>query len=162
MINKKNKEWYRGNFKNDEKSGFGELRTKYEWKYGNFYKNILKEGVTQYYTIDNIIKFNTTIFNFKEISKRSCVPSTVFLDQSEPIHDFSLKIMPKKCLYNGYYFLSRTEIKWAIFFEYLKIDYLYEPRTFKFFNNTSYTPDFYCINICIFKKKKKKNGKKKI
>jgi hypothetical protein len=51
--------------------------------------------------------------------------------------------MPIKCYYNGYLFKSRIECKWAIFFEYLNIDYLYEPRTFKLENNTDYTPDFY-------------------
>jgi hypothetical protein len=52
-------------------------------------------------------------------------------------------VAPKKTIWNGYCFRSRLEARWALFFEYLSIDYLYECRTFLLNNGHKYTPDFY-------------------
>jgi hypothetical protein len=45
--------------------------------------------------------------------------------------------------YNGYKFRSRLEARWAVFFDSLKIPYLYEPEGFELKNGTRYLPDFY-------------------
>lgn len=42
----------------------------------------------------------------------------------------------------GYRFRSRLEARWAVFFETLGVDYLYEPEGFCF-DGISYLPDFY-------------------
>lgn len=44
--------------------------------------------------------------------------------------------------YNGNYFRSRLEAKWAFFFDELKIDYKYEPEGYNV-NGVMYLPDFY-------------------
>lgn len=46
-------------------------------------------------------------------------------------------------VYNGYKFRSRTEARWAVFFDALKIKYEYEIEGFKFDNGVMYLPDFY-------------------
>ena len=45
--------------------------------------------------------------------------------------------------YNGILFRSRLEARWAIFFDALKLDWVYEPDCFVLSNNQKYTPDFY-------------------
>jgi hypothetical protein len=45
--------------------------------------------------------------------------------------------------YNGYNFRSRTEARWAVFFDALEVDYQYEPNGFKLPNGEYYLPDFY-------------------
>jgi len=50
---------------------------------------------------------------------------------------------PIETEYKGYRFRSRLEARWAVFFEYLGIDWQYEPEGFEFENGTRYLPDFY-------------------
>jgi hypothetical protein len=45
--------------------------------------------------------------------------------------------------YNGYYFRSRTEARWAVFFDRLCVKYEYEPEGFILPDGTLYLPDFY-------------------
>ena len=44
--------------------------------------------------------------------------------------------------YNGYRFRSRLEARWAVFFDSLKIPYIYEPEGLSI-NGECYLPDFY-------------------
>ena len=45
--------------------------------------------------------------------------------------------------YNGYRFRSRAEARWAIAFEHLGIEYMYEPEGYQLSDGTKYLPDFY-------------------
>lgn len=47
--------------------------------------------------------------------------------------------------YNGYKFRSRTEARWAIFFDELQIAYDYEPKGFDL-SGIRYLPDFHLSN----------------
>lgn len=47
--------------------------------------------------------------------------------------------------YNGYKFRSRLEARWAVFFDSLKIPYLYEPEGFSI-HGIRYLPDFYLLD----------------
>jgi hypothetical protein len=49
----------------------------------------------------------------------------------------------KKTFYKNYYFRSKLEAKWAVFFDLLKIPYTYEPEPFLCKNKEQYTPDFF-------------------
>ena len=48
----------------------------------------------------------------------------------------------KQTAYNGYNFRSRTEARWAVFFDFLKIKYLYEYEDFEV-GGRRYLPDFF-------------------
>ena len=48
--------------------------------------------------------------------------------------------------YNGYNFRSRTEARWAVFFDAMKIKYYYEHEDFILPNGRRYLPDFYLPN----------------
>ena len=58
-----------------------------------------------------------------------------------------MKIKPIETQYKGYRFRSRLEARWAVFFETLGIDWLYEPEGFEKENTEGemirYLPDFY-------------------
>lgn len=45
--------------------------------------------------------------------------------------------------YNGYKFRSRLEARWALYFDNLNIEYLYEPEGFILSDGSAYLPDFY-------------------
>lgn len=45
--------------------------------------------------------------------------------------------------YNGRKFRSRLEARWAVLFDDLGIDYVYEPQGIEFEDGTKYLPDFY-------------------
>jgi hypothetical protein len=45
--------------------------------------------------------------------------------------------------YQGYRFRSRTEARWAVFFDALGIAYQYEPEGFELPDGTRYLPDFW-------------------
>lgn len=49
--------------------------------------------------------------------------------------------------FNGDYFRSRLEAKWAVFFTILGIPYEYEPQEFSDGNGNTYLPDFYLPNV---------------
>ncbi len=50
---------------------------------------------------------------------------------------------PINTFYNGNYFRSRLEAKWAVFFDELGILYQYEPEGFESESGDRYLPDFY-------------------
>ena len=45
--------------------------------------------------------------------------------------------------YNGVLFRSRLEARWAIMFDALGLEWIYEPECFVLENKLKYTPDFY-------------------
>lgn len=45
--------------------------------------------------------------------------------------------------YKGILFRSRLEARWAVLFDALKLEYIYEPDCFVLSNGQKYTPDFY-------------------
>lgn len=45
--------------------------------------------------------------------------------------------------YNGYKFRSRTEARWAVFMDALKVKYIYEEEGFELGDGIRYLPDFY-------------------
>lgn len=49
----------------------------------------------------------------------------------------------KNTEYNGYFFRSRMEARWAVFFDTLNIKYHYEYMDFILSNKVRYLPDFY-------------------
>ena len=49
--------------------------------------------------------------------------------------------------YNGYEFKSRTEARWAVFFDSLGIKYTYEHQDF-WLNGVRYLPDFWLPDLC--------------
>ena len=59
-------------------------------------------------------------------------------------------IKPIETVYNGYRFRSRSEARWAVFFDTLGIEYIYEPEGFTFPDGTNYLPDFYLPKMNTF------------
>lgn len=55
-------------------------------------------------------------------------------------------IKPIETYYKGYRFRSRSEARWAVFFDTLGIKYIYEPEGYVFEDGTHYLPDFYLPN----------------
>lgn len=53
------------------------------------------------------------------------------------------RIKAIETLYDNHNFRSRTEARWAVFFNEASIKYIYEPEGFRFDDGTSYLPDFY-------------------
>lgn len=53
-------------------------------------------------------------------------------------------------VYKGYRFRSRSEARWAVFFDTLGIKYIYEPEGYVFDDGTHYLPDFYLPNAKMF------------
>lgn len=56
-------------------------------------------------------------------------------------------IKPLDTLYDGHYFRSRTEARWAVFFNALGIKYEYEPEGYKLEDGTCYLPDFWLPDV---------------
>ena len=52
-------------------------------------------------------------------------------------------IKPIETIYAGSRFRSRLEARWAVFFNWLKIRYVYEPEGYELSDGTRYLPDFY-------------------
>jgi len=61
----------------------------------------------------------------------------------------SLKKNARNTYYNGYYFRSRLEARWAIWFYWMEIKYHYEIETYKI-NGFSYLPDFWIPSFNIW------------
>lgn len=139
--------FYRGVWKDDKKNGFGEFRDKYNWKCGIWKNDKFYSGDFITSSVLNPEKYFIKVINFKEISKKSLSN----MNEKKDTDSIQLRKTPKKTKHNGYLFRSRLEARWALFLEFLKIDYLYEPKTFDLKNGHSYTPDFYLpiLNIWI-------------
>jgi hypothetical protein len=60
---------------------------------------------------------------------------------------------PINTLFNGNYYRSRLEAKWAVFFDYARIKYLYEQEGFKSDEGECYLPDFYLPDVYLRKSK---------
>jgi hypothetical protein len=58
----------------------------------------------------------------------------------------SIKAIETK--YKGYRFRSRTEARWAVFFDALGVKWEYEPEGFVLSNGVWYLPDFYLPVFC--------------
>lgn len=54
-----------------------------------------------------------------------------------------MKVKAIETIYKGYRFRSRLEAKWAVFFDDIGIEWIYEPEGFVFSDGTKYLPDFY-------------------
>jgi hypothetical protein len=52
--------------------------------------------------------------------------------------------------YKGYRFRSRTEARWAVFFDALDIKWEYEKEGYEFDDGTRYLPDFYLNDFRMF------------
>lgn len=52
--------------------------------------------------------------------------------------------------FNGYKFRSRLEARWAVFFETLEIEYIYEPQGYVLDDGTQYLPDFFLPDLETF------------
>lgn len=59
-----------------------------------------------------------------------------------------IKVIPTH--YNGYYFRSRLEARWAVFFDALNIKYHYEPEGFLLHDGSYYLPDFYLDDFDLY------------
>lgn len=57
------------------------------------------------------------------------------------------EIKPIETLYKGYRFRSRLEARWAVFFDEIGADWLYEPEGFELPDGTKYLPDFLIKNV---------------
>ena len=53
-----------------------------------------------------------------------------------------MTIKPIDTFYNGYYFRSRLEARWAVFFDTLGLDYEYECEGYEVSEGVWYLPDF--------------------
>lgn len=53
-------------------------------------------------------------------------------------------------VWNGIKYRSRTEARWAVFFQELNITARYEGEYFKLSNGTNYLPDFYLPEFDVF------------
>lgn len=58
-----------------------------------------------------------------------------------------MDIKPIETQYKGYRFRSRLEARWAVFFDYLEIKWLYEPEGFELGDGLYYLPDFYLPDL---------------
>jgi len=64
-------------------------------------------------------------------------------------------ITAKETIYAGHHFRSRLEARWAVYFDALGIEWIYEPQTFTNFDfegtaGQSYLPDFYLPECDLF------------
>lgn len=72
-----------------------------------------------------------------------------------------MNIKPIETFYNGYRFRSRTEARWAVFFDAAGIEYVYEPEGYDLGDAGWYLPDFWIPNASYRKYKReelKNNG----
>ncbi len=63
----------------------------------------------------------------------------------------------KETFYDGIIFRSKLEAKWAYIFNFLKIEYKYEPTLFRFENRVWYLPDFRLPQLDLWIEVKGKN-----
>jgi hypothetical protein len=153
--------WYRGNWRDDEQHGYGEYRNKLQWKEGQYRNGVLCDGVLQEF-VDKYW-YACTVTNYRTTHRRCHVPQSFLRQLQDPKEETNIFFetddydddglvmhstaqnanKARRTVWNGYLFRSRLEARWSIFFEYLQIDYLYEPKTFPMPNDTHYTPDFY-------------------
>lgn len=61
-----------------------------------------------------------------------------------------MKIKSLNTRYDGYNFRSRLEARWAVYFNEMGWDYLYEPQGYALANGDAYLPDFYLPDFVTF------------
>jgi len=61
--------------------------------------------------------------------------------------------------YKGNYYRSRLEAKWAVYFDFLGVEYQYEPEGYALSNGQKYLPDFYLPVVGIYVEVKPSNYK---
>lgn len=61
-----------------------------------------------------------------------------------------MNIKSLNTVWNGYNFRSRLEARWAMFFDAMGWDYLYEPQGYALDNGDKYLPDFYLPDFMTF------------
>ncbi len=59
-------------------------------------------------------------------------------------------ILPKQTLYNGTWYASKLEAKWAVFFTCAEIEFIYQPGSFPKNDGGNYKPDFYLPSFDLF------------
>lgn len=62
----------------------------------------------------------------------------------------SSNFSPKDFVYNGTKYRSKTEARWAIYFDRLGIRAVHEARTFDLSDHVLYTPDFYLVDLDVW------------
>lgn len=138
--------WYRGTWSKDKFHGNGEYRSSKKWQLGKFNASRIMHGIGQEIGQDennNTCYFAQEFNNYKLISNTSMLPESFLKTLNEPQEVIPFHKAPKRTFWRYYLFRSRLEARWALFFDFLGIDYLYEPKTFDMPDKTSYTPDFY-------------------
>ena len=60
------------------------------------------------------------------------------------------KIKAIETFYKGFRFRSRLEARWAVFFDAMGVNWLYEPEGFELPNGMYYLPDFYLPDLGIW------------
>lgn len=136
---KQSQQWHRGNFNDfDSRHGFGEFRTLNSWYFGNWKNNKFESGYSQQYDEGRKTYFNHT-YKYGRIQTRGkgSIPKVI------PQQVRRIVMSPIRIICNGYWFRSKLEFKWAKFFHFMDIDWIYEPAQFKLPNGQKYTPDFY-------------------
>jgi len=68
-----------------------------------------------------------------------CSGGFIFIGMADEL----LNTTPKPTWYNNYFFRSKLEAKWAVFFDLMKIKWVYEPEPFNCNSGAQYTPDFF-------------------
>ena len=136
---RKSQQWHRGNFKGfDMREGFGEFRTPNSWYFGNWNNNKFESGHSQQYDEGRKTYFNHTYkYGSIESSNKGSIPKII----PHQVRTHAKSAIRVVC--NGYWFRSKLEFKWAKFFHFMDIDWIYEPAKFTLSNGQRYTPDFY-------------------
>jgi hypothetical protein len=140
--------WYTGEWSRGYYHGHGELRNSNTWKFGTWAFGRFRSGDSQIMGKQMGIEcwFRLCIEKGM-VTKRLCmVPRKDMVNLVSQMAKVT-NGCSKRVFYNGYYFRSRLEMRWALFFESLNIDYVYEPRTFHLSNGKRYTPDFWIPRI---------------
>lgn len=78
-------------------------------------------------------------------TQRNLITMSTGLSSPKRLYD----IAPIPTFYKGIKFRSRLEIRWAVFFDRLSWDWLYEPKRFKLTSST-YLPDFYFPDVKMY------------
>lgn len=70
-------------------------------------------------------------------------------NQYTPYRNYKTEGMPKAIptKYKGYFFRSRLEARWAVFFDACGVEWEYEPEGFDLGNGMYYLPDFLLHNV---------------
>lgn len=64
--------------------------------------------------------------------------------------DFSAEVKdmnPIQTRYKGFWFRSRLEARWAVFFDSLDLSWSYEVQGFRLSNSLNYLPDFFIMDV---------------